>query len=180
MRIYSRMKAVQYALKYAINYNPEWPSDKGYGGDCTNFVSQALHAGGWTMVYPGSLFGGAQLWHSPKAGTSRMWMNRSRSWAAASNFNDYLGRSDRATRCKVSELTFGDVVLLKDYGIVYHTMIVTDMQPIGGTITPILTYHTTDTLAKPISDLSPNILLPWKIKDIFTEPAPNPVLPRAG
>ena len=43
---YDRGAAVAYAKKYAVNYNPEyWHFDS----DCTNFVSQALHAGGMKM-----------------------------------------------------------------------------------------------------------------------------------
>ena len=42
-------KAVKYALKHAHNYNPEYKDWDGEGGDCANFVSQALRAGGLAM-----------------------------------------------------------------------------------------------------------------------------------
>lgn len=181
MHIYNRLVAVQYALKYAIVHNPEWPDDKAHGGDCTNFVSQALHAGGWTMIWPGSIFSGP-TWHSPRAPlTTRMAMNRSPSWAAASNFADFLARSGRARRCEVHELNYGDVVQLRDLGRVYHTMIVTAMEARWGRApTPILTYHSFDTLAKPITEIGVNVLQPWKINDVFFDPPPNPTLPRAS
>ena len=44
---YSRDKAIAYGDKYCINYNSSYNSYKGRGGDCANFVSQCLHAGGF-------------------------------------------------------------------------------------------------------------------------------------
>ena len=41
--------AFNYADKYWCNYNPNYASYKGKGGDCANFVSQCLHAGGLPM-----------------------------------------------------------------------------------------------------------------------------------
>lgn len=38
--------ACTYAETYALNPNPEYKSFDGIGGDCTNFMSQILHAGG--------------------------------------------------------------------------------------------------------------------------------------
>ena len=53
-RTYNRQKAVEYAFTYTKPeadggsftkyYNPEYAI---YESDCTNFVSQVLHAGGW-------------------------------------------------------------------------------------------------------------------------------------
>src|SRR5579864_5666694 len=46
---YSGAAAAAYADTYWQNYNPAWPSFANSGGDCTNFVSQALYAGGIAM-----------------------------------------------------------------------------------------------------------------------------------
>ncbi len=47
---YSPVKAREYAITYAFNYNTaKYPSYAGNGGDCANFISQALHAGGKPM-----------------------------------------------------------------------------------------------------------------------------------
>ncbi len=43
---YDRSKAKAYIDKYWKNYNPAYPSFSHGGGDCTNFVSQVLYAGG--------------------------------------------------------------------------------------------------------------------------------------
>ena len=44
---YNVSKALEYADKYCINYNSAYNSYKGRGGDCANFVSQCLYAGGF-------------------------------------------------------------------------------------------------------------------------------------
>jgi Putative amidase domain len=46
---YSGAAAAAYADKYWQTYNTAWPSFANSGGDCTNFVSQALYAGGIAM-----------------------------------------------------------------------------------------------------------------------------------
>lgn len=43
---YNREKAKNYIDTYWKNYNPAYPSFHHGGGDCTNFVSQILYAGG--------------------------------------------------------------------------------------------------------------------------------------
>lgn len=43
---YDRSKAKAYIDTYWKNYNPAYPSFHSGGGDCTNFVSQVLYAGG--------------------------------------------------------------------------------------------------------------------------------------
>jgi hypothetical protein len=40
-------EACTYAETYALNPNPNYKSFEGIGGDCTNFISQILHAGGF-------------------------------------------------------------------------------------------------------------------------------------
>src|ERR1700680_3028670 len=92
-RIYNRKAAADYAEKRARNYNPDWPShagNAGGGGDCTNFISQALYAGGWPMEDTSY---GRQGWYSytNDPGTSR-------SWAGAHPFALYLQNSGRARR----------------------------------------------------------------------------------
>ena len=44
---YNVSNAIAYADKYCINYNSAYNSYKGRGGDCANFVSQCLYAGGF-------------------------------------------------------------------------------------------------------------------------------------
>jgi len=46
---YNGAAAAAYADTYWQTYNPAWPSFASQGGDCANFVSQALYAGGIAM-----------------------------------------------------------------------------------------------------------------------------------
>lgn len=50
---YNREKAKEYIDKYWKNYNQSYPSFHKGGGDCTNFVSQILHAGGMAFTDDG-------------------------------------------------------------------------------------------------------------------------------
>ena len=48
--LYAKANACAYALQWALGRNPEY-SDYSYsGGDCANFTSQCLHAGGMTFT----------------------------------------------------------------------------------------------------------------------------------
>ncbi len=49
--MYDRNKAIAYAHKWAYGRNPAYANFDDMGGDCTNFLSQCLHAGGLPMVY---------------------------------------------------------------------------------------------------------------------------------
>jgi len=62
---YNGSAAAAYADTYWLNYNPAWPSFANSGGDCTNFVSQALYAGGITMR-TSPTFSGAAAWYMVK------------------------------------------------------------------------------------------------------------------
>ena len=64
---YDRDAAVAYAQKYALNYNPEYNDYTNGGGDCMNFVSQCIHAGGMPMKTQGL------LWYGSKKKTCAAW-----------------------------------------------------------------------------------------------------------
>jgi hypothetical protein len=51
---YNRSKAKDYIDTYFENYNPAYPTFHGGGGDCANFVSQVIHAGGMPWVDDGN------------------------------------------------------------------------------------------------------------------------------
>ena len=61
---YNRLKAVQYAERYWKDYNPAYQA---FEDDCTNFISQCLHAGGVPM------------WGQPNR--SRGWWYSGKSWS---------------------------------------------------------------------------------------------------
>jgi hypothetical protein len=48
---YNREKAIEYANTWAYGRNPAYYDYSNLGGDCTNFISQCLYAGGGIMNY---------------------------------------------------------------------------------------------------------------------------------
>lgn len=71
---YNRLNAASYAIRHHANPNPAYPV---YNADCTNFVSQAVYAGGMPMRKGGDT---DQYWYF----TSRS--DRSPSWTGADKF----------------------------------------------------------------------------------------------
>jgi hypothetical protein len=174
---YDRRAAAKYALKYATNYNPEWPSYKGGGGDCTNFVSQALYAGGWTMLKHEEVSSprhSVQSWYSDRF---RYGGEHTNTWSNARDFNSFLANNvvTRVRRCGPDELALGDVVQLNDYGIIHHTVIVTGVLPttVRGKNVAFVTYHTNDvvqTILATIQNKKGDNIICWKIIDVFESP----------
>ncbi|MGW1613797.1 amidase domain-containing protein [Streptomyces sp. NPDC002285] len=134
-----------YAKQYWSNYNPAYPNfnGQGAGGDCTNFVSQSLKAGGWKHV-PGYVydytkwFGNADI--------------QSHSFIGVNEWSWFAQNSKRTTSlANVYQMDVGDVLQLdfdKD-GSKDHTMIVTSRS--RGV--PYLTYHSTNTYSRSVASI---------------------------
>ena len=84
---YNRIAARDYAYKYWSSYNPAYTSYKGNGGDCANFVSQCLHAGG--------------------IHTDATWKADSVSWIRASAVPSYMMNKGYATKTSYTNATAG-------------------------------------------------------------------------
>ena len=78
---YNREAAVDYARKWALSRNPNYYNFDKLGGDCTNFVSQCIHAGGGIMN-PTPTFG----WYYYSAAS------RSPSWTGVEFLYSFLVR----------------------------------------------------------------------------------------
>ncbi|MFJ8104968.1 amidase domain-containing protein [Streptomyces sp. NPDC096132] len=134
-----------YAEKYVYTYNKDYPDFNGHGagGDCTNFVSQSLKAGGWKHV-PGYVydytkwFGNADI--------------QSDSFIGVNEWSWFAQNSKRTTAlANVYQLEVGDVLQM-DFdrdGSKDHTMIVTYKS--GGV--PYVTYHSNNTLRRSVASL---------------------------
>lgn len=115
---YDRLKAVKYAERWWNEFNPAYQK---FDVNCTNYISQCLHAGEAPMVgYPNRSNG----W----------WMqnrNWSYTWTVAHSFRWYLPNAKRGLRAEeVSEpgrLEYGDVICydFQGDGRFDHTTIVT-------------------------------------------------------
>ncbi|WEP00361.1 amidase domain-containing protein [Streptomyces sp. FXJ1.172] len=143
---YDYKAMVAYAQKYWSHYNPDYPDYNGEadGGDCTNFVSQSLKAGGWKHV-PGytndfhKWFGTADI--------------QSDSFVGVNEFSWFALSSKRVTPlADVYQADLGDVIQM-DFnrdGSKDHSMIVTYRDRYG---VPYVTYHSTNTYNRSVASL---------------------------
>lgn len=146
---YNRERAVEYARRWAFDRNPIFTDFAGVGGDCTNFVSQALLAGSCEMNDTPT-FG----WYF-KSETDRApaWSGVDELFGFLTGEGDYPPNIDRrgpfgwaAAREYVSA---GDVVqLANSRGEFYHTLMITGVSEDGEIF---VTGHTNDVLDRPLS-----------------------------
>ena len=156
----NRAQAVRYARQWAIGPNPAYPP---FDNDCTSFVSQALLAGGWTMIGDHNALSRQRndvWWYG-----GSMFTRASYTWAGAQNFHDFLQVSRRGSLAtSEAQLQLGDVVQIRYGATVGHTMIITGQRGTDW----LLSYHTRNTLDKPLSEirtgLNPgNQLIFWRL-----------------
>lgn len=145
---YDRYKAVEYARRWALGRNPQFENFSGVGGDCTNFVSQAVYAGSGVMNFT-RVFG----WYFKSLS------DRAPAWTGVEAFYDFMtGRGDFAPiylregpfgyTVMREAVELGDVIQLADSeGDFYHTLIVTGFS--GQEI--LVCAHTNDALDRPLS-----------------------------
>ena len=116
---YNRQLAVRYALNWAFARNPIFYDFENIGGDCTNFVSQCLYAGGGTMN-----FSAENGWYYIDLD------DRAPAWTGTVFLNRFLLTNEGAgvygRRVPLDRVVPGDIIQLKDEdGRLYHSMIVT-------------------------------------------------------
>jgi hypothetical protein len=129
---YNRRNAVQYAERWWNSYNPAYIK---FENDCTNFISQCLHAGEAPMRgYPNR---GTGWWLQSK--------NWSYSWAVAHSLKTYLPNSKLGLRAREvsspDELLLGDIICydFEGDGRFNHNTIVTGKDAYG---MPLVNAHT--------------------------------------
>ncbi|MFJ8159543.1 amidase domain-containing protein [Streptomyces sp. NPDC096136] len=141
---YNYAAMAQYAEKYWSNYNPAYRKFSGNGGDCTNFISQALKAGGWKPV-PGTSSDYRNWWYDGA--------KQSDSWVGANEWAWFTLSNQRAANlANVYQLDVGDI-LQADFnrdGSKDHSMMVTYRSKAG---MPYLTYHSTNTYRKSLASI---------------------------
>ncbi|MGL4345593.1 MAG: amidase domain-containing protein [Cellulosilyticaceae bacterium] len=119
---YNAAAAIGYAYRYAKNPNPKWHNYEQYGGNCTNFISQCLFAGGMPFDTVGKSEASKWYWYSDQ--------ERTPSWTAATAFKNYLlasqkdGQGIQMRLGSKEELRLGDVVQLGDLKETRHSMLV--------------------------------------------------------
>ncbi len=125
---YDREKALTYANKYITTRNPDWYAYDLVGGNCQNYASQILYAGGIPMDTVGST---ELQWkhYSSTLDVSNNASGRSNSWTTVSFFYNYAKNNTGFGLCSVVDANpfygeAGDVGQV-GYGNGYsHTVIV--------------------------------------------------------
>lgn len=142
---YYRIKAKEYAKKWAYGRNPKYYNFDSLGGDCTNFVSQCIYAGSNIMNYNKNAG-----WYYNSLN------NRSPSWTGVEFLSKFLinnkGVGPRGKEVEISGVQIGDIVQLSFDGIRFsHTLIIVNIldQPILDNI--YIACHTFDSYNRRIS-----------------------------
>lgn len=136
---YDRDAAVRYAQDWALSRNPKYADFHTMGGDCTNFVSQCLYAGGHEMNF------------TPVFGWYYISLNeRTPSWTGVEQFFAFVtqneGAGPSAEIARIDELVEGDVIQLGNGLRWYHTLLVTGLYP-----EIVVCAHDFDALNRPLS-----------------------------
>ncbi len=153
---YDRAVAVAYARQWAYRRNPAYLDFELLGGDCTNFASQVLLAGGLSMD------------HQPVYGWYYIDANRrTASWTSVHYLYRYLLGLDtdrpRAAEVPLSQIQIGDIVQLAFSGQHYqHSPVVVAVEaPTPDRI--FIAAHTTDAYHRPLSSYLYSAMRPLHI-----------------
>ena len=142
---YNRERAVRYARRWAYSFNPLFYNFSDIGGDCTNFASQCLLAGGLMMNF------------TPVTGWYYLSVNnRSPSWTGVNELYNFLINNDgvgpKAEEIDLKDIENGDLIQFdfNDDGDFDHTPIVVD-KGLGTPDTVLVAAHSYAALDRPLS-----------------------------
>lgn len=141
--MYNRAKAVEYAKKWAFSFNEEYYNFTHLGGDCTNFVSQCLFAGGLKMDVR------SDGWYYMSLS------DRAPAWTGVEEFWNYGVKNNKTSgfilaECDKSEAEIGDVVQLFNGERYYHTVIITRVERSDGENRLFVAAHDNAAFDKPL------------------------------
>lgn len=137
---YRREDSVLYAKKWALSSNPDFYHFGGIGGDCTNFVSQCLLAGGAKMnfSYDGWFYISIN--------------KRSPSWTSVNFFQNFLLKEKDigpfGELKKLEDLKIGDLIFLQQNPYRFnHSLIISKIEENN----IFVCAHSDDALDRPLS-----------------------------
>lgn len=129
---YNVKAAIEYADKYAINYNPAYYNFNNIGGDCANYVSQCISAGGMPQVVC-SQYGTSGWFYKTSS-------NRSATWTGAPQLRTWMAnnRGVLISKPSSSQMYAGSPFFTNDGG---HALICVGKNAEGS---PIYSAHNND------------------------------------
>lgn len=145
---YNRLKATQYAKKWAFSRNPKYYNYDALGGDCTNFASQCVFAGSMIMNYDKN-----NGWYYINAN------DKSPSWTGVEFFFNFLTSNKTVgpygSEVKKEELQIGDIAQLSfDNKNWSHTLVVVNIENRFSLAGIKIASHTFDSYNKSIMEYS--------------------------
>lgn len=143
--MYNRLKAVEYAYKWANSRNPRYYDFDSLGGDCTNFISQCLYAGCGVMNF------------SPETGWYYVSLNkRSAAWTSVKYLHNFIinnnGSGPFGVKLPLHYAQTGDVIQLSFDGESYrHSTLVTYIDSAQNPDSILIAAHTYNALNRPLN-----------------------------
>lgn len=134
---------LSYAQKWAYVYNPSYCDFNDLGGDCTNFISQCLFAGGAAMNFTRDTG-----WYYNSLS------DRAAAWTGVEYFYRFIVRNNDTGpfghEIPLSEARVCDIIQLGSSEGFYHTLLVSGIK--NGEF--LLAAHTFDCFDRPLSSYS--------------------------
>ena len=141
---YNRIKAINYAKKWANKRNPKYFDFENFGGDCTNFISQCLYAGIGVMNYTRILG-----WYYSSS------YNRAPAWTGVQFLYNFLTQNKSvgpfASEVNISKIELGDIIQLGGTNGFYHSLIITQINGEPDINSILISTHTYDANLRPLN-----------------------------
>lgn len=156
---YDRDKAVAYSYEWVdgdkVVRNPDYSDYAIYGGNCQNYVSQALFASGIPMDWSGKE---QWKWFDDESGLSESPTGRSGSWSGTEYFYEYCNKNTgkglvAETDGNIFSAQPGDVIQYVVDGWTHHSVIVSKViyDDNGNVVDLLINSNTTDRVDYPMS-----------------------------
>ncbi|WP_294480862.1 amidase domain-containing protein [uncultured Ruminococcus sp.] len=133
---------IEYARRWAFSRNPSFYDFENSGGDCTNFVSQCIFAGGAVMNYTRDIG-----WYYISLN------DRAAAWTGVEYFYRFMvtnrGAGPFGEEVNISKAAVGDVIQLGSSSGFYHSLLVTSLCG-----EPCVSAHSFDAFDRPLSSYS--------------------------
>lgn len=145
---YDRQGALDYAVQYSNDRNDDWANYEGLGGNCQNYVSQCLLAGGIPMDTQGDA---VWKWYGDTVANDQTASGRSSSWSGVDEFLAYAAGNRGYGLAALTDAPYetgqpGDLIQMGEGGDWRHVVIIS--RPVqdteGRTIDYLVCSNTSD------------------------------------